>query len=71
MTIDFNLRVLPLPDRAFLPGTGFPMLEGQNIVELKYRVALPGLFKQLVERFKLRRNQYRNFAQAGGARSHA
>jgi hypothetical protein len=32
MTIDFNLRVLPLPDRAFLPGTGFPMLEGQNIV---------------------------------------
>jgi hypothetical protein len=54
MTIDFNLRVLPLPDRAFLPGTGFPMLEGQNIVELKYRVALPGLFKQLVERFKLK-----------------
>jgi len=54
MTIDFNLRVLPLPDRAFLPGTGFPLLEGQNIVELKYRVALPGLFKQLVERFQLR-----------------
>lgn len=53
MTIDFNLRVLPLPDRAFLPGTGFPLLEGQNIVELKYRVTLPGLFKQLVERFKL------------------
>jgi len=54
MTIDFNLRVLPLPDRAFLPGTGFPMMEGQNIVELKYRVALPGLFKQLVERYKLK-----------------
>jgi hypothetical protein len=53
MTIDFNLRVLPLPDRAFLPGTGFPLLEGHNIVELKYRVTLPALFRQLVERFKL------------------
>ena len=36
MTIDFDLRVLPLPDRAFLPGTGLPLLPGQNIVELKY-----------------------------------
>ena len=54
MTIDFNLRVLPLPDRAFLPGTGFPILETQNIIEVKYRVALPALFRQLAEEFKLR-----------------
>jgi hypothetical protein len=54
MTIDFDLRVLPLPDRAFLPGVGLPLLEGQNIVELKYCVALPALFKQLVEQFGLK-----------------
>jgi hypothetical protein len=54
MTIDFNLRVLPMPDRAFLPGTGFPLIEGSNIVEVKYRIALPALFKGLVAEFGLR-----------------
>jgi hypothetical protein len=53
MTIDTNLRVLPMPDRAFLPGVGFPLIEGKCIVELKYRVELPTLFKELVETFKL------------------
>jgi hypothetical protein len=38
MTIDTNLRVLPMPDRAFIPGVGFPLIEGHCIVELKYRV---------------------------------
>jgi hypothetical protein len=53
MTIDTNLRVLPMPDRAFIPGVGFPLIEGQCIVELKYRVELPALFKELVETFRL------------------
>jgi len=53
MTIDTDLRVLPMPDRAFIPGVGFPLIEGQCIVELKYRVAVPALFKQLVETFRL------------------
>jgi hypothetical protein len=54
MTIDFDLRVLPLPDRAFLPGAGLPLLEGHNVVELKYSVALPTMFKQLVAQFELK-----------------
>ena len=53
MTVDTNLRVLPMPDRAFIPGVGFPLIEGKCIVELKYRVEVPALFKQLVETFKL------------------
>jgi len=53
MTIDTNLRVLPMPDRAFIPGVGFPLIEGQCIVELKYRAEIPALFKELVETFKL------------------
>jgi hypothetical protein len=53
MTIDFDLRVLPLPDRAFLPGVGLPLLEGQNIIEVKYCDALPAIFRQLIDRFAL------------------
>jgi len=53
MTIDTNLRVLPMPDRAFIPGVGFPLIEGKCIVELKYRIEVPALFRQLVETFKL------------------
>ena len=53
MTIDTNLRVLPLPVRAFIPGVGFPLIDGRCIVELKYRVEVPALFKQLVETFAL------------------
>jgi hypothetical protein len=53
MTIDTNLRVLPMPDRAFIPGVGFPLIEGKAIVELKYRVDVPALFRELVETFKL------------------
>lgn len=53
MTIDTNLRVLPMPDRAFIPGVGFPLIDGHCIVELKYRVEIPALFRQLVETFTL------------------
>jgi hypothetical protein len=53
MTIDTNLRVLPMPDRAFIPGVGFPLIEGKCIVELKYRLTIPALFKELIETFKL------------------
>jgi hypothetical protein len=53
LTVDRNLRVLPMPDRAFLPGTGLPVLDEQWILELKYRVDLPAVFKTLVETFAL------------------
>ena len=52
-TIDTNLRVLPMPDRAFLPGLGFPVIEDQAIVEMKYRRELPAVLKQAVEMFQL------------------
>lgn len=53
MTLDTNLRVLPMPDRAFIPGVGFPLIEGRCIVELKYRLGIPALFKELIETFGL------------------
>jgi hypothetical protein len=53
LTIDTNLRVLPLPDRAFLPGTGLPLVEGKCILELKYVQDLPAVFKQLIEAYAI------------------
>jgi hypothetical protein len=54
MTIDFDLRVLPLPDRAFLPGTGLPLMEGHNIIEVKYCVNIPPVFRDLIAQFGLK-----------------
>jgi hypothetical protein len=42
-----------MPDRAFLPGVGFPVIEQQAIVEMKYRRELPAILRLAVERFKL------------------
>ena len=52
-TIDSNLRVLPMFDRAFIPGAGFPVIEHLAIVEMKYRRELPAVLRQCVETFKL------------------
>ncbi len=53
VTIDANLTALPMPDRAFLPGIGMPFLEGVSIVEIKYRMSLPAIFKRFAETFGL------------------
>ena len=53
LTIDANLAALPMPDRAFLPGIGLPFLEGFSIVEIKYRMTVPAVFKRLIETFGL------------------
>ncbi|HXT70430.1 MAG TPA: polyphosphate polymerase domain-containing protein [Vicinamibacterales bacterium] len=52
-TIDTNLRVLPMPDRAFIPGAGFPVIEDKAIVEMKYRREPPALLRRAIETFKL------------------
>ena len=53
MTIDVNLRVLPMPDRAFIPGVGLPIVEDKCIIEVKYRRELPAIFKRFAEAFGL------------------
>ena len=53
LTIDRNLRVLPLPDFAFLPPVGLSFLEQACIVEVKYQMELPSLFRELAEIFCL------------------
>ena len=53
MTIDVNLRVLPMPDRAFIPGVGLPIVEDKCIIEVKFRRELPAIFKRFAETFGL------------------
>lgn len=53
LTVDDNIRGLPMPDLAFIPDTGLPLLSGQLILELKYYKEPPPVFKELIERFSL------------------
>ena len=53
VTFDTNLRVLPMPDRAFIPGVGLPLIEDKCIIEVKYRVELPPVIKLMAETFGL------------------
>jgi hypothetical protein len=53
LTIDRNLRALPLPDFAFLPPVGLSFLERACVVEVKYQMELPALFRELAETFCL------------------
>ena len=53
MTIDSNLRVLPMPDRAFLSAVGMPVVEDKCIIEVKYRMQLPAIIKSLAATFGL------------------
>ena len=54
LTLDEDLRAGTI-DGLFFPDTepGVPISKQHQILELKYRHALPGLFKQLVEEFHL------------------
>ena len=53
MTLDLDLRVLPLPDGAFLPGVGLPLMQESNIIEVKYCVTLPPIFREVISQFSL------------------
>ena len=53
MTIDANLAVLPMPDRAFLHGVGMPFLDGVCIIEVVYCLKFPMIFERFVETFGL------------------
>jgi hypothetical protein len=54
LTIDEDVRAVPLKSLAFDDQTaGVPLLPDRAILELKYRISMPLLFKQLVAKFSL------------------
>jgi hypothetical protein len=53
LTLDERVCVLPSENLVFSAEEGTPVLDGQLILELKYYVEMPAVFRELVERFAL------------------
>ena len=53
LTIDDDIRALPASGYGFRQARGERVLDGRQILELKYRFAMPAVFKHLVEEFSL------------------
>ena len=70
LTLDDQVRAAPVDSIRFRDGTETrPMLDGQTIVEMKYRMEVPQVFKLLIEEFALtpaRMSKYRLAARELG-----
>jgi hypothetical protein len=53
LTFDDGIVVQPAAVLAFQRGDGLPVLTSHTIVEMKFRLELPAVFKHLVETFAL------------------
>ena len=73
LTCDRNMRAHRAAGLAFVTGDGTRVLDDQLILEMKYRIELPGMFKHLVERFALeplKVSKYRLSLEALGRTGH-
>jgi hypothetical protein len=69
LTVDEDLRALPADGLLFQPGYGNHVIRNQAIIEFKFRIAMPAIFKWLVEQFAIepqRVSKYRLAATALG-----
>jgi hypothetical protein len=53
LTMDRELRALPISGLGFVDGTGMLLLDKEVILEMKYAVTMPLLFKLMLEEFAL------------------
>lgn len=54
LTVDDDIRTVATQHLAFNGSAhGVPLLEGQMIIELKFRAEIPALFRQMIEKFNL------------------
>lgn len=69
LTLDEDVRTVTTEQIGFADAQGLPVLPHKMVLELKYRTALPAVFKQLVEEFTLtpqRVSKYRFAVDARG-----
>jgi len=69
LTLDESIRAAPRQQLSFAEPSGTLVAPNHVVLELKYHAALPAVFKQLVEEFKLqphRVSKYRLAAEALG-----
>lgn len=54
LTVDDGLCASRMTEPVFAPLTGGnPLLDSQSILEMKFRMAMPAMFKEMVEEFRL------------------
>jgi hypothetical protein len=53
LTIDRHIVATPISTVAFTSHPGVDVLPGREVLELKYRIHVPPLFKRLIEKFNL------------------
>ncbi len=69
LTLDDELVARPVSGPAFVSGPGTPILPDRMILEMKFRVEMPAVFRQLAELFALkpeRLSKYRLAVEALG-----
>ena len=74
LTLDASLSATPVDSPQFTPAHGAPLMPDYVVLELKYRVYLPAIFRQLVEEFALEPatiSKYRLAMSALGTTVHA
>jgi len=67
LTVDDDLRALPAAGLSFLPGSGDVVNHSHSIVEFKFRMAMPLVFKQLVEQFAIKPQRVSKYRMAATA----
>jgi hypothetical protein len=70
LTLDDDLRALSTDAARFNAGAGQPIFDGRMILELKYRMQLPAIFKRLVEQFSLETQPASKYRLSMGALGH-
>jgi VTC domain len=53
LTLDDNIRAVPVEGLDFDASAATPVNEGKTVLEFKYRIAMPAVFKRLAEEFSL------------------
>jgi hypothetical protein len=69
LTLDSGLRAVPLQEARFGLAPGVPVLEGRQVLELKFRAPLPEVFEELLREFGLTQqviSKYRSSMSALG-----
>jgi len=72
LTVDDDLRAIPAAGLLYRPDCGNSVNPGKAIIEFKYRLEMPAVFKQLMEQFGIvpqRVSKYRMSATALGLAS--
>lgn len=70
LTLDGMLRAAPAEQHAFSREHGGRFLENRMILELKYRVRVPAVFRRLIEEFALERESASKYRLAMAALGH-